>query len=248
MDQTSMLAQQFMRTSPEAPLPLLTDLQIDGLRPSSFTARLRCIAPCGCESAYSPWSVSCIPCVPCGGISLAPAFNAAPPAVSPGAAAALQETFPHACPPPPAAPPSLSTVLAPAVLLPPLPEGAADLAGTLAPLVHVVACGEVAAFQQAGAPPCPPPSAPPTFRAVSVLPAALPQNLEWAAGQPGHLDFPVRMVAPNAAASPQEVVPPPPSAPPSFCPSPELNSALPPILEEMADSLGNFNGDILTLD
>merc|ERR1712224_314569 len=69
MDQTTMAAQQFIHVSPEGPLPSVMEIQVDGLRPSVYGACIRCVAPCGCESQSSPWSIMRVgwmqPAAPC---------------------------------------------------------------------------------------------------------------------------------------------------------------------------------------
>merc|ERR1719443_1250464 len=97
-----MLSQRFVRPMPEGIMTALVDMRVDGLQSTSYAACVRCVAPCGCESACSPWSF-----LPIG--PMAP-----PPAPAPVSQVLLHTTvagtsslIPHTCPPPPCAPPSL---------------------------------------------------------------------------------------------------------------------------------------------
>lgn len=127
LDQCTGVSQRFMRAATPESLPVLTDLRIDGLRPSHYAACVRCVAHCGCESMCSPWSFLQLGCGPAyGAPPLATALNVLPPS----APAPLQAVFPDVCPPPPSAPPSLlSTSPVAAAGLPPIPEDSADAAG-----------------------------------------------------------------------------------------------------------------------
>merc|ERR1712232_443620 len=58
IDQGTMASQRYLHVSPGGVLPTVTDVQVDGLQPSVYAASVRCVAPCGCESACSPWSFS----------------------------------------------------------------------------------------------------------------------------------------------------------------------------------------------
>lgn len=210
LDHATMTSQHFTRAAPEGMPPILMDLRVEGLQPSSYAARLRCISPCGCESAYSAWSALSIVGVPSfSSLVAAPALQIVPQAAPLGAAAIAPEMMSHPCPPPPTAPPSFAKIAAPAVALPPIPEGSADLAGTIATQVQV---------DQSG------PLTPP-------LRTASPHDL-----------------AKTVTADLPRSCPPPPSGPPSFSSGLALMNSLPPILEEMVDSFGNFSGDVLTLD
>merc|ERR1711966_66233 len=93
LDQGTMASQRFVRGMPAGLLPPLVDLRVDGLQPSAYAASVRCVAPCGCESACSPWSFLALASVP---PPVAPAFPLPPN----GSAASL-------CPPPPFAAPAL---------------------------------------------------------------------------------------------------------------------------------------------
>merc|ERR1712072_955878 len=93
------------------------DLRVDGLRSSACAACVRCVAPCGCEAAPSPWSYA------------TPLQPLAPPVATTLLLPPLQQAsglgvIPHLCPPPPAAPPSLpmTAVQVPTVTLPAIPE------------------------------------------------------------------------------------------------------------------------------
>lgn len=108
LDQTTMTAQRFMIVS-EGSLNHLTDLRLDGLQHGAFAACVRCVAPCGCESAPSPWSflpasIAPGPLVPLAASLVLPAVV---PAIVPGAAPQLLGL----CPPPPSAPPCLPGAL-----------------------------------------------------------------------------------------------------------------------------------------
>lgn len=117
LDLSTMTTQRFMRGVPECVLPALMDLRVDGLRSSACAACVRCIAPCGCESAPSPWSYA-TPLQP-----LAPPLATTLLLPPPPQASGLG-MVPHSCPPPPAAPPSLpmTAVQVPTVTLPAIPE------------------------------------------------------------------------------------------------------------------------------
>jgi len=130
LDQVTMVAQRFLHGTPEGVLPSLMNLRVDGLQASAYAASVRCVAPCGCESAASSWSFVS------GMVGMAPAMNMLPPqapaphhmmppASMPNAALVL----PHACPPPPpSAPPSFPASHAmPTLPLAPIPEEAAIL-------------------------------------------------------------------------------------------------------------------------
>lgn len=117
LDLSTMTTQRFMRGVSESVLPALMDLRVDGLRSSACAACVRCVAPCGCEAAPSPWSY------------VTPFQPLAPPVGStlllpPPPQASGLGLMPQMCPPPPAAPPSLplTTVQVPTVTLPAIPE------------------------------------------------------------------------------------------------------------------------------
>merc|ERR1719271_1218364 len=77
LDQGTMIAQQFMRPMPEGVVASLVDLRVDGLQPNNeYFARVRCVAPCGCESAPSPWSF-----LPAGSIAPSGTVPLAPPSL-----------------------------------------------------------------------------------------------------------------------------------------------------------------------
>merc|ERR1711988_481437 len=48
--------QRFVRTVPENLAVPLIDFRVSGLRPSAYASCVRCVAPCGCQSAPSRWS------------------------------------------------------------------------------------------------------------------------------------------------------------------------------------------------
>lgn len=126
LDQCSGVSQRFVRAAATESLPVLTDLRIDGLRPGSYAAHVRTMAPCGCESACSPWAVLPFAWVsPCGMPDLASA--AASNMLPPSAPAPVNAVFEDLCPPPPSAPPSWPATSAMATGgLSPIPESAAD--------------------------------------------------------------------------------------------------------------------------
>jgi len=129
LDQTTMVAQRFLHGTPEGVLPSLMNLGVDGLQATAYAACVRCVAPCGCESAASSWSFVS------GMAAMAPAMNMLQPqapaphhmmqpaASMPNASVVL----PHACPPPPpSAPPSFpASHTMPTLPLAPIPEEAA---------------------------------------------------------------------------------------------------------------------------
>lgn len=111
LDQCNMTAQRFMHASPDTTLPPVMEFRVDGVPPSTYTACVRCIAPCGCQSAASLWSLS----------SVTP-FTRLVQTPKPSTSAAAGG-YPRACPPPPTAPPSLPlTTTTEAASLPPIPE------------------------------------------------------------------------------------------------------------------------------
>merc|ERR1712061_755994 len=85
----------------------LMDLRVDGLQPGTYAACVRCVAPCGCESACSPWAILPLACFPCGVLPLAPASHIQAPS-APAPVAAL---MPNLSPPPPVVPSSLPITL-----------------------------------------------------------------------------------------------------------------------------------------
>merc|ERR1712050_452696 len=104
LEQPTGLSQRFVRTATPDFCPPLTDLRIDGLRPGTYLACVRCVAPCGCESVCSPWAM--LPLIDSPSCALPPVLPASTmqPPTSPALAATL---FPELCPPPPIAPSSL---------------------------------------------------------------------------------------------------------------------------------------------
>lgn len=100
-NQATMGSQRFMRAMlAETSLPPLVDLQVEGLQPGTYAACIRCVAPCGCESAASPWSF----------FASGDAATSSMPSMCPSVPVASQVLTP-ACPPPPSSPPCfLSTV------------------------------------------------------------------------------------------------------------------------------------------
>lgn len=132
LDQGTMIAQQFMRPMPEGVVASLVDLRVDGLQPNNeYFARVRCVAPCGCESAPSPWSF-----LPAGSIAPSGTVPLAPQILIPNAPMAAVGAAPQLCPtptnvlqicPPPSAPPSLPLAATTSTAaLPPIPEEAME--------------------------------------------------------------------------------------------------------------------------
>jgi len=114
LDQCTGISQRFVRTPNVGFVTALTDLQIDGLQAGSYAARVRCVAPCGCESAPSPWATLPLGfAASCGVPPSAPAVDVFLP---PSAPAPVPALLPNVCPPPPNAPPSLplTSIVAPA--------------------------------------------------------------------------------------------------------------------------------------
>lgn len=103
VEMSTMVNQRFMRGQADQPLPALTSMQIDGFRSGNPAACVRCVAPCGCESAPSSWSF-----LPLGQMMPPAAPTVAAPMVS------VQRVCPNAsippCPPPQNAP-LLSTTI-----------------------------------------------------------------------------------------------------------------------------------------
>lgn len=131
-DQASMTTQRYIHVHPDGPLPSLMDVQVDGLPPSTYAACVRCVAPCGAESASSPFSfmqVGWSPPPPLAPIAapMVPALQAVPANVAPAPAATLLS-----CPPPPVAPAPTS-----------FPPAAAVLSTTLAPIPEEGAAADV---------------------------------------------------------------------------------------------------------
>lgn len=109
--------------SPAGGATMLMNLRINAVQPGTHASRVRCVAPCGCESAPSQWSVlqisgmrSAMPLAP--PLQLLPS---GPPCFNPSAGAPFS-------PPPPSAPPSSSpasvTMVAQTTMLPAIPEEA----------------------------------------------------------------------------------------------------------------------------
>jgi len=139
-DQDTMTTHRFSRALPESAVTMLMDLGIDAVRPGTYASRVRCVAPCGCESAPSQWSVLQVS----GMRSVMPL--AAPLQLLPTSPACLYPSAgPLLCPPLPSSPPSLpasfpmmavqttvlpaireeaSIALAPTTMLPVIPEEA----------------------------------------------------------------------------------------------------------------------------
>lgn len=123
-DQDTMTTHRFSRVLPEGVVTMLMDLRIDAVRPGTYASRVRCVAPCGCESAPSQWSVLQISGMR-SAMPLATPMQllpSSPPCFNPSAS-------PPLCPPPPSAPPSLPAsflMIAPAqtTMLPAIPEEA----------------------------------------------------------------------------------------------------------------------------
>lgn len=124
VDQSTMMAQRFVRPMPEGILPTLVDLRIEGLQPGAYAACVRSMAPCGCESAPSQWSfLSLGALMPSGPVGLAPTLHMLPP----NAPADTVSVVPQMCPPPPSAPPALPlTATTTNTTLPPIPEEVFD--------------------------------------------------------------------------------------------------------------------------
>jgi len=130
LDQGTMASQQYIHVSPEGLLPAVMDVQVDGLRPSVYGACVRCVAPCGCESTSSPWSILRV-----GWVQPAPASTTSPAlhALLPNMPTGVPSVGLLACPPPPTAPPSLPltvTTSAATTTLPPIPEETCDIVGS----------------------------------------------------------------------------------------------------------------------
>jgi len=122
LDQVTMVAQRFMHGMPEGVLQPLLNLRVDGLQHSAYAACIRCVAPCGCESAPSQWSFV-------SNVAMAPAMYMSAPDMMPAnmPSTAQVDIPPHACPPPPSAPPCFPanvTSMVPTPPLAPIPEEA----------------------------------------------------------------------------------------------------------------------------
>jgi len=124
LEQRTMASQRYIHVAPEGPLPAVMDAQVDVMQPGMYSACIRCIAPCGCESTCSPWSTLQLGCVHPSG------FHALH-MMLPNAPACMPSVAVLACPPPPTAPPSLPPAATAAVLatLPAIPEEPGDIAG-----------------------------------------------------------------------------------------------------------------------
>jgi len=125
LDQCTGGSQRFVRTANVGFVPALTDLQIDGLQAGSYAARVRCVAPCGCESAPSAWAT-----LPLGFVAsyrVPPSASAVNVLLPPSAPAPISALLPDLCPPPPKAPPSLPFTSIAATASPPgCPQEVAD--------------------------------------------------------------------------------------------------------------------------
>jgi len=55
-DEATGALERFQRTVPENLTEAIVELRVGNLQPSSYGACVRCVAPCGCESAPSAWS------------------------------------------------------------------------------------------------------------------------------------------------------------------------------------------------
>eukprot|EP00747_Dinoflagellata_sp_TGD_P166012 gnl/TRDRNA2_/TRDRNA2_188161_c0_seq1.p1 gnl/TRDRNA2_/TRDRNA2_188161_c0~~gnl/TRDRNA2_/TRDRNA2_188161_c0_seq1.p1 ORF type:complete len:937 (-),score=186.10 gnl/TRDRNA2_/TRDRNA2_188161_c0_seq1:122-2581(-) len=66
LDQGTNAAERFTRAVPERLTEALVELRVGGLNPGSYAACVRCVAPCGCESAPSAWSALPAGCPPYG--------------------------------------------------------------------------------------------------------------------------------------------------------------------------------------
>lgn len=251
LDQASMTVQQYTRVAPDGPLPVLMDLRVDGLRPSSYAARLRCIAPCACESACSPWSalLSARPAQ----FSEVPLVEAAqdvsPLPMAPTALTFIPHVFSQACPPPPSAPPSISAGSAPTRVLPPVPEGAADDLASLPAPVDMSA--HAALVPQSLPPQCTPSVSTGSCFVSVVAPVAPLRSVGMNADVMGPVTPPLHVATSNADKA---------NYFPHSCPTPlsaalalsavpaAFPLALSPIMEEKVTSHGDLYDEILTLD
>jgi hypothetical protein len=137
LNQSTMIAQRFMRVMlPEEPLPVVVDLQVDGLQSGTYAACVRCVAPCGCESSPSPSSFLSVGATQEVSMATRPQNIqvVASNALATAPAALPLSCPPHfgtppSCPPPPSAPPSLhlsAIVPSSSAMLPQIPEEAID--------------------------------------------------------------------------------------------------------------------------
>lgn len=148
-EEGSAAIERFQRAVPEGVTEPLVELRIGNLQPGSYGACVRGIAPCGCESAPSPWSfcppvwpsshhgwgpVPPVPVTPAPEVQGVPAPSQPPPAQAPVAAvqqqqpaylqppSALLSTSPTslgAIPPPPMEPPDVQPAVLPSAGLAP---------------------------------------------------------------------------------------------------------------------------------
>jgi len=123
-EQGTVASQCFTRAVPPGIMTALVDLHVDNLQPSAYASRVRCAAPCGCESMSSAWSfLPAVALPPLEVLQMTPAWQMLPPAAAP----AMQAVVPQSCPPPPSMPPSLPTsTVAARMALPTVPEETAD--------------------------------------------------------------------------------------------------------------------------
>lgn len=130
LEEGTAAAERFTRAVPEILPEALVELRVGNLNPGAYAACVRCVAPCGCESAPSAWSFLppvWLPPPPASlGLGwpgapgqammpepmLAAALGAAAPSTQPAFLSTLLATSPTApssaqqLPPPPSAPPS----------------------------------------------------------------------------------------------------------------------------------------------
>lgn len=122
LEEGASAAERFTRAVPEILPEALVELRVGNLNPGAYAACVRCVAPCGCESAPSPWSFLPPFWMPPPPVSLGlgpwppqvPGMQPLEPSTAlPGAASGGQSLLstnpsaqPNVPPPPPSAPPT----------------------------------------------------------------------------------------------------------------------------------------------